>query len=149
MRESDQLRDHNTSKKLEIIQNCAGEVIPYSPVSGGLWETFPTLFPQNKIMRIWGGTVSLGKHVRVVNSSEVRIFLQISWHWGFFSFYSEWERQQLMKSNVKYDSRDREVTLIKQPWKADALNDSKDLFARQNSWKIPKGSQHIYDSPLQ
>lgn len=99
-------------------------------------------------MRIWGGTISLGKHVRVVNSSEVRIFLQISWQ--FFSpFCSEWERQQLMKSNVKYDSRDIEVTLIKEPWKADALKDYKYLFARQNSWKNPKGSQHVYASPLQ
>lgn len=59
-------------------------------------------------MRIWGGTISLGKHVRVVNSSEVRIFLQISWQ--FFSLCSEWERQQLMKSNVKYDSRYRSHT---------------------------------------
>ena len=150
MKESDQLRDHNTSKKLEIIQNYTGQIIPYSPISRGLRETFPALFPQNKIMRIWGGTISLGKHIRVVNSSEVRLFLQISWQCCvFFSFYSEWERQQLMKSNVKYDSRDREVTFIKEPWKADAVNDSKDLFARQNSWKNPKGSQHIYESPLQ
>lgn len=82
-KESDQLRDHNTSKKLEIIQHYTGEVIPHSPISGGLRETFPALFPQNKIMRIWGGTISLGKHVRVVNSSEVRIFLQISWQFFF------------------------------------------------------------------
>lgn len=38
-----------------------------------------------------------------------------------------------MKGNVKYDSRDMEVTLIKEPWKADARKDSKYLFARQNS----------------
>jgi len=146
--ESDPLRDYNTSKNLEIIQNYTGEVIPHSPISGGLGETFPALFPQNKITRIWGGTISLGKQVRVVNSSEVKICLQISWQF-FFPFYSEWERQQLMKGNVKYDSRDIEVTNIKEPWKAGARKDSKYLFARQNSWKNPKGSQHIYGSPLQ